>query len=283
MAKKNCAPLTRQNKVALINKAHPLLSIGAQAELLNISRASVYYVPHIDPENLKIMSALDELYTKRPYYGSRRLRLALADHYGILACREHVQRLMRLLGIEAIYPKKHISTPASGHKIYPYLLRNLAITRPNQVWSTDITYIRLENNFCYLTVILDWFSRYVLAWELSETMETAFCARALRSALARATPEIHNSDQGAQFTSLEYTGILAAQKIHISMDGRGRYLDNIFTERLWRSVKYEDVYLKHYRTITQAYDGLTEYFPFYNTERRHQALEDRTPETVYRG
>lgn len=227
------------------------------------------------------MRALDELFMRYPFYGSRRLQLALADECNIRICREHVQRLMRLMGIEAIYPKEKTSLPAPGHRVYPYLLRNLAIIRPNQVWSTDITYIRLEEGFCYLTVILDWYSRYVLSWELSETLEVEFCLRALRSALARAKPAIHNSDQGSQYTSLEYTSLLEAEAVQISMDGRGRCLDNIFTERLWRSVKYEDIYLKHYRTITEAYAGLGDYFTFYNHKRRHQALAYRTPEEVY--
>ncbi|TSC67351.1 MAG: integrase catalytic subunit [Parcubacteria group bacterium Gr01-1014_66] len=190
---------------------------------------------------------------------------------------------MRLMGIEAIYPKPRTTIPAPGHKIYPYLLKNLPIIRPNQVWSTDITYVRLEGSFCYLTVILDWYSRYVLSWELSESMETEFCTRALRSALVQAVPEIHNSDQGSQYTSLQYTGLLAERNIQISMDGRGRCLDNIFTERLWRSVKYEDIYLKQYRTVEEAYTGLTAYFSFYNEKRRHQALEYQTPTMVYFG
>lgn len=227
------------------------------------------------------MHALDLLYMDYPFYGSRRLRFELRDEYQIFICREHVQRLMRLMGIEAIYPKKHTSIPQAGHHLYPYLLRNLAIIRPNQVWGTDITYVRLENSFCYLTVILDWFSRYVLAWELSLTMETTFCVQALRSALTIATPEIHNSDQGSQYTSQEYTDILKAHTIQISMDGRGRCMDNIFTERLWRSVKYEDIYIRHYRTLAEAYEGLSNYFFFYNHKRRHQALEYKTPADVY--
>ena len=282
MAKKNFPLITHQQKITLIEK-NGELSISRQAELLGVSRSSAYYAPRVSLENIKITHALDALYTRHPFYGSRRLKFSLEDDYGIYICREHVQRLMRLMGIAAIYPKKHTSNPAPGHRIYPYLLRNLPIVRLNQVWSTDITYIPLNGSFCYLTVILDWFSRYVLAWELSETMETDFCTRALKSALTRATPEIHNSDQGSQYTSLEYTGILTTNKIQISMDGRGRYLDNIFTERLWRSVKYEDIYLKHYGTFTETYNGLCNYFPFYNDERRHQALGYQTPETMYLG
>lgn len=275
--------MTEREKVSFIHKVHPTIPIARQAVLLGISRSTAYYVPTVDAEDLRAMRALDELYMAHPFYGSRRLRFALSDDYGIRICREHVQRLMRQMGIAAIYPKKNTSIPHPGHRVYPYLLRNVPILRPNQVWSTDITYVPLQTGFCYLTVILDWFSRYVLAWELSATMEVAFCVRALHSALTRATPDIHNSDQGAQFTSNEYLHTLETKKIQISMDGRGRCLDNIFVERLWRSVKYEDIYLKHYPTMTATYDGLGNYFPFYNTKRRHQGLNDKTPEQVYLG
>lgn len=227
------------------------------------------------------MHALDALYTRLPFYGSRRLRGALKDDYDIQVCREHVQHLMRAMGIEAIYPHPRTSVPAPRHFKYPYLLRNLAVTRPNQVWGTDITYIRMMHGFCYLTAILDWFSRAVLAWEVAECMDVAFCATSLRSALTRAIPEIHNSDQGAQFTSAEYTGILDARGIAISMDGRGRCMDNIFTERLWRTVKYENVYLNNYRDLEEVREGLAAYFIFYNEQRRHQSLENKTPAQVY--
>lgn len=210
------------------------------------------------------------------------MRYALRNNYGIAIGRDHVRRLMKVLGIEAIYPKKNTSIPAPGHQIYPYLLHGYDIYRPNQVWGTDITYIRLAKGFCYLTAIIDWYSRYVVSWELSENMETAFCMTALRSALARGIPDIHNSDQGSQYTSQEYTNMLAARKIRISMDGRGRCMDNIFTERLWRTVKYEDIYLKQYRTIEEVHTGLTSYFPFYNEERPHQSLQYQTPGEIYR-
>jgi putative transposase len=281
VAKKNFTLLTASEKKLIIDKTNPAVSISRQAQLLTLSRSSVYYIPRVNPEELERLRALDQAYTKYPFYGSRRLKFVLSDDYQIFICREQVQRLMRILGIQAIYPKHKTTIPALGHKIYPYLLKNLPILRPNQVWSTDITYIPLAQGFCYLTVILDWFSRYVIAWELSETMETEFCARALKSALAKATSEIHNSDQGSQFTSLEYIGLLEANNIQISMDGRGRCLDNIFTERLWRTVKYEDIYLKHYRTMEETYDGLQKYFPFYNQKRRHQALGYQTPEKIY--
>ncbi len=265
----------------IIDKTNPTLSISRQAELLALSRSSIYYEPRINPEELSRLRALDETYTKYPFYGSRRLKLALEDDCQIFICREQAQRLMRILGIQAIYPKHRTTIPAYGHKIYPYLLNNLAIIRPNQVWSTDITYVPLENGFCYLVAIIDWFSRYVLSWELSETMKTEFCVRALKSALVKATSEIHNSDQGSQFTATEYTDVLETNNIQISMDGRGRCLDNIFTERLWRTIKYEDIYLKHYRTIEETYNGLQKYFPFYNNKRRHQSLSYKTPAEMY--
>lgn len=227
------------------------------------------------------MHALDALYTRWPFYGSRRMQWALADAYGIVIGREHVQRVMRMMGIAALYPKQRTSVPAPGHRIYPYLLRNLAIVHANQVWGTDITYVRLTHGFCYLTAIVDWFSRYVLSWEVSATLEMDFCVTALRSALTRAIPDIHNSDQGSQYTTPSYTEILKNSGVQISMDGRGRCMDNIFTERLWRSVKYEEVYLKEYRTLDEARDGLDGYFPFYNTKRRHQALGNKTPAAVY--
>lgn len=189
---------------------------------------------------------------------------------------------MRTLGIEAIYPKKQMSVPAPGHQIYPYLLHGYDIYRPNQVWGTDITYIRLAKGFCYLTAILDWYSRYVVSWELSETMEKEFCMTSLRCALRKAIPEIHNSDQGSQFTSQEYLHLLQTEDVKISMDGRGRCMDNIFTERLWRTVKYEEVYLKQYCTIEEAREELNNYFPFYNEKRRHQSLKYKTPGEVYR-
>lgn len=281
MAKKNFTLFTASEKKLIIEKTNPAVSISRQAELLTLSRSSIYYTPRIDPGELNRLRALDQAYTKYPFYGSRRLKFVLADDYQIFICREQVQRLMRILGIQAIYPKHQTTIPTPGHRIYPYLLKNMAIIHPNQVWSTDITYIPLEQGFCYLTAILDWFSRYVLSWELSKTMKTEFCARALKSALAQATTEIHNSDQGSQFTSVEYTNILRTNNIQISMDGRGRCLDNIFTERLWRTVKYEDIYLKRYRTIEETYEGLQKYFLFYNNKRRHQSLGYKTPEQIY--
>lgn len=254
-----------------------------QTELLGISRSSVYYVPRVNEADVQIMNCIDEIYTNYPFYGSRRMKDELTDSYQIAVCRERVQRLMRHMGLEAVYPKKSWNTSKSEptHQKYPYLLKGLPIAFPSQVWGTDITYVKLEHGFCYLAVIIDWFSRYVIAWELSETLDSQFCIEALERALAIAIPNIHNSDQGSQFTSNDYTDILKAYEIRISMDGRGRCFDNIFTERLWRSVKYEDIYLKSYRTMRETRQGLTDYFQFYNTKRRHQSLNRQTPADVY--
>lgn len=231
------------------------------------------------------MRAIDEIYTKYPFYGSRRIRWELIDAYGISICREHTQRLMREMGLAAIFPTKKpdTSAPDFSHKIYPFLLRGLVITHPNQVWGTDITYIRLEDGWAYLTAIMDWYSRYVISWKLSPTLETNFCLEALQEALTIGSPEIHNSDQGSQFTSHHYTDLLKEQAVQISMDGRGRCLDNIFTERLWRTVKYENIYLRSYQNMAEARNGLTEYFAFYNTKRRHTSLNNQTPVSVYYG
>jgi putative transposase len=223
------------------------------------------------------MRAIDAQYLRTPFYGSRRMAVLLK------ANRKRVQRLMRLMGVEAIYPKRRTTWPGAGRKIYPYLLRNIAITRPDQVWSSDITYIPMRHGFLYLVAVLDWYSRYVLSWRLSNTLEGTFCVEALEAALARGTPEIFNSDQGCQFTAAAFTERLASQGIAISMDGRGRALDNVFIERLWRSVKHEEVYLKEYRDGWEAEDSLGSYFRFYCDERVHQSLDYRTPATVYRG
>lgn len=275
--------MSHDEKVSLIDRARPDISISRQAELLGVSRASLYYEPRPNPEEVHITRAIDEVYTRRPFYGSRRIQDALADNHAIHIGRHRIQRLMRLMGLEAIYPKNKPKTSESepSHKKYPYLLRNLAITHPNHVWGTDITYLRLEEGWAYLVAILDWYSRYVVSWRVSRTLESDFCIAALHHALQGNVPEIFNSDQGTQFTDHNFTDILLARDINISMDGRGRYLDNIFTERLWRTVKYEDVYLKSYRDIAEAEQGLAEYFLFYNTERRHQSLGRRTPADVY--
>ena len=226
------------------------------------------------------MRLLDEQYTRTPFFGVRRMVDWLVKQ-GRQVNVKRVRRLMRLMGLEAIYPKPRLSAPAPGHQIYPYLLRGLRIDRPNQVWATDITYIRLRQGFIYLVAIMDWFSRYVLAWEVSTSMDSAFCVAALDWALTTAKPEIFNSDQGAQFTSEAFTSRLKTDGIQISMDGRGRALDNVFVERLWRTVKYEEVYLKDYLTVPEAISNLKAYFDFYNRERGHQTFDYQTPEAVY--
>lgn len=275
--------MSHEKKVSLIDRLHPDISISRQTELIGVSRASLYYHPRHDPEEIRVTRAIDEVYTRRPFYGSRRMQDALVDEYGIHIGRHRTRRFMRLMGIEAIYPKKRPKTSKSepSHKKYPYLLRNLFITHPNHVWGTDITYLRLEDGWAYLVAIMDWYSRYVVAWRVSRTLESDFCIAALNAALQENIPEIFNSDQGTQFTDNDFTKILLVREIKISMDGRGRCMDNIFTERLWRTVKYENVFLKSYRNIAEAEEGLAEYFLFYNTERRHQSLQRQTPADVY--
>jgi putative transposase len=231
-------------------------------------------------DNIAIMHAIDELYTQHPYFGSRRMSVMLAS-MGHAVNRKRIQRLMRFMGMEAIYPRPNLSKPAKQHSIFPYLLRNLAIERVNQVWSVDITYLRLRGGFAYLVAFLDWFSRYVLSFAVSTTLDHQFCIAALRDALANAKPEICNTDQGSQFTAKQFISCLQEAEVRISMDGRGRALDNVFVERLWRSVKYEDVYLKDYRTPRDSFEGLTKYFRFYNHERPHQSLDYRTPAEVF--
>ena len=260
------------------------MTIGRQAELIGVSRSGLYYTPSVSESDVRIMNALDTIYTACPFYGSRRMVVELERTHEIHICRDHARRLMRELGLEAIYPKKQGgSEPNPQHKKYPYLLKNLSIISPNQVWGTDITYIRLAKGFCYLVALIDWYSRYVVAWQLSDTLHMDFCIENLNHALAQATPNIHNSDQGSHFTSANYTDILIRGGIQVSMDGRGRCMDNIFTERLWRTVKYEDIYIKSYATIDDAREGLGNYFPFYNKKRPHQSLNYRTPEELYRG
>ena len=254
-----------------------------QCELLGVNRSGLYYEPVGESqENLLLMRLLDEQYTRTPFYGSRRMMEWLAAE-GHEVNRKRVSRLMELLGIEAVYPKPKLSQPWEGHRIYPYLLRGITVERVNQVWSTDITYIRMAQGFLYLVAVIDWFSRFVLSWSLSLTMEMDFCLKALDRALRRGRPEIFNSDQGSQFTSQKFTGKLEASKIAVSMDGRGRCFDNIFVERLWRSLKYEEVYLKDYASVAEARAGIAGYFQFYNHERLHQSLDYRTPAAIYLG
>jgi len=266
----------------LIEPDHPQLSIVRQCELLGLARSSYYYEPVPESEeDLLLMRLLDEQYTRTPFYGKRKMVVFLAEQ-GYAVDRKRVRRLMQLMGLETIYPKPHLSLPGEQLVRYPYLLRGMRINRRDQVWSCDITYIRLARGFVYLMAIIDWFSRFVLAWELSITLDTSFCLEALDRALQAAQPEIFNTDQGVQFTSKDFTDRLLRSAIRISWDGRGRALDNIFVERLWRSVKYEEVYLKDYQTVSEARNGLKDYFQFYNYERYHQSLDYKTPYSVYR-
>lgn len=252
-----------------------------QCELLDLARSSYYYQPvEESEENLVLMRLLDEQYTRTPFYGTRKMSAWLHTQ-GYPVDRKRVRRLLRLMGLEAIYPKPRTSVPGIAQQRYPYLLRGMSIERCNQVWSCDITYIRLARGFIYLMAIIDWFSRYVLSWEISVTLDTSFCLEALDRALRVTTPEIFNTDQGVQFTSTEFTNRLKTADIRISWDGRGRALDNIFVERLWRSVKYEEVYIKDYQSVPDAVSNLQAYFTFYNHERLHQALDYHTPAQIY--
>ena len=276
-----------EHKRALIEPDHPHLSVRRQCQLLGLHRSNLYYQPVLDAEsdrNLELMRRLDEQYTATPFYGVRRMTAWLRTQ-GYAVNPKRVRRLLRQMGLEAIYPGPRTSNAARGERIYPYLLRGVPITTCNQVWSTDITYVRLRRGFCYLVAVMDWFSRYVLAWEVAATLEGGFCLTALDRALAAdhnsGPPTIFNSDQGAQFTSHAFTARLQAHNIRISMDGRGRALDNIFVERLWRSVKQEEVYIHDYQTLEEAGSRLGDYFGFYNHERLHQALGYQTPAAVY--
>jgi len=265
----------------MIDRDHSL-PLTRQSEILALSRSSLYYeaVP-VSDRDIELMRLIDEIHLKHPYMGSRSIRDQLQDK-GHQVGRQHVSTLMKKMGITAMYKKPKTSKPHPDHKVYPYLLRGLEITRANQVWAADITYIPMARGFCYLMAVMDWASRKVLAWRLSNTLDASFCVEALQEALQRyGTPEIFNTDQGSQFTSDDFTGILQKRGISISMDGKGRWMDNVFIERLWWSVKYQDVYLKAYESIAEARKGLTKYFDFYNRSRRHQSLDRRTPDDVY--
>lgn len=279
--------LRPRNLVPQIDPNHAQLTITRQAELLGVSRGSYYYQPvvnEMEEARLKLhLNAIDETYTKRPYYGTRRLQIELERTYDIRIGRERIRHLMQRLGLEAIYPKPNTSKATPYNETYPYLLKGLDITRPNQVWGSGITYIRTATGFVYLVAFIDWHSRYVVAWRLSDSLEQSFCLEALDEALSTATPEISNTDQGSHFTSTAFVERLQAKGVRVSMDGRGRCLDNIFTERLWRTVKYEDIYLRSYQDMQAAQAGLNEYFNFYNHERPHQSLDYRTPAEVYFG
>jgi putative transposase len=265
----------------MIDPEHAL-PLSRQSRILELSRSSLYYeaVP-TSKRDVALILLIDEIHLKYPFYGIRRIRNELRD-LGHEIGRSHVSTLMKKMGIRALYPKPRLSKPNPEHKIYPYLLRGLEITRANHVWATDITYIPMAKGFCYLVAIMDWANRRVLAWRLSNTLDASFCTEALEEAIRKyGTPEIFNTDQGSQFTSEAFTDILISNGISISMDGKGRWVDNVFVERLWRSVKYEDIYLRAYGSLTEARHGLAAYFEFYNNRRRHQGLDDRTPDEVY--
>jgi putative transposase len=267
----------------LVDRDHDAISVRRQCELLGLNRSNVYYAPVGESEeNLRLMRWIDEQYTATPFFGSRRMAAWLREYKKVAVNRKRIARLMQVMGLEAVHPKPKLSQPGEGHKVYPYLLKDVPIERVNQVWSTDITYIRLAQGFCYLVAVMDWHSRFVLSWSLSVTMEMEFCLEALAAALRRARPEIFNSDQGSQFTSERFTGELERRGISISMDGRGRCFDNIFIERLWRSLKHEEVYLKDYRQVSEARSGIEQWFEFYNHRRPHQSLGYRTPAVVYK-
>jgi putative transposase len=260
---------------------HDTLSIVRQCQLLGLPRSTCYYHGADESEkNLELMRLLDEQYMQTPFYGSRRMAWWLQEQ-GYKVNRKRIQRLLRLMGLEAVYPRPRTSDPNLEHRIYPYLLRNLAISKVNQVWSADITYIPMSRGFMYLVAILDWHSRYVVAWRLSNSLDSDFCVEALQAALALGQPQIFNTDQGCQFTSRAFTSVLEQRQIAISMDGRGRALDNVFIERLWWSVKYEDVYLRSYETVLELEAGLAAYFEFYCRRRPHSSLENRMPWDVY--
>jgi len=258
------------------------LSVTRQCQLLAVPRSSVYTLRRdVAKADLELMRQIDELYLKWPFYGSRRMGEELRQR-GYVINRKRVQRLMRQMGLRAVYPKPRTSQPGAGHKIYPYLLNGLTIARPNQVWASDICYVPMAKGFMYLNVIMDWYSRRVLAWRVSNTLDAEPCLAALEEALARyGAPEIFNTDQGAQYTSEAFTAVLRRHEVKISMDGKGRWVDNVFVERLWRSVKYEDIYLRAYETPAVLRTGLTQYFQFYNAQRRHQTLNRQTPDAVY--
>ena len=269
--------MSREGRLGMINREHPRLSLVRQCALLDLSRSSLYYHPKgLDESDLELMALIDRQYMETPFYGSRRM-MAWLRRQGRQVSRKRVKRLMRIMGITAIYQPPNTSKPARGHRMYPYLLRDVEVNRANQVWCADITYIPMAHGFMYLVAIMDWYSRYVLAWRLSNTMDSDFCVEALEEALSKGTPGIFNTDQGSQFTGEAFTGVLLRHNIQISMDGKGRCRDNVFVERLWRSLKYEEVYLKGYQRVPEAREGIGAYLRFYNEERPHQALGYRTP------
>jgi putative transposase len=266
-----------------VDRDHPSLSIGRQCQLLGLSRSAFYYQSRGENElNLFLMRTIDLEYTAHPFFGYRKM-VRLLREAGHLVNKKRVQRLMHLMGLQAMVPGPNTSRPAPQNPVYPYLLRGVEIVRVNQVWSCDITYIPMPHGFVYLFAVIDWYSRFILAWELSPTLDTGFCLEGLERAFAYGRPEIFNTDQGSQFTSLDFTARVLASGAALSMDGRGRALDNIFVERFWRTIKYEDIYLKGYLTPREVWAGLAAYFPFYNSQRPHQSLDYQTPAVVYYG
>lgn len=284
MAKKKIGELSMEARKDILDRDDSDLSLAKKCRLLGVPRSSFYYAPvPTSPEDIEIMNWIDEQYTATPFYGSRKMAAALS-RAGYSVNRKRVVRLMNKMGLEAVYPGPKTSKPHPDHKIYPYLLRGVTVGRVNHVWSTDITYIRLARGFAYLVAVMDWFSRYVLSWRLSNCLETGFCLEALEAAFATGhSPEIWNVDQGSQFTSKEYVNAVTGRGVRISMDGKGRALDNVFVERLWRSVKYEDVYINGYATIGEARVGLGRYFNGYNNSRVHQALGNKYPTEIFHG
>ncbi|HLX53585.1 MAG TPA: IS3 family transposase [Aquella sp.] len=282
-SKKNLNCLSLEQKKALVDNDISI-SVRRQCELLQLSRSNLYYKPKpIDEEQLKTINLIDEIYTAHPYYGTRRMLKELED-YGISIGRQRVSSYYKILGLEAVYPKINLSKRNHEHKVYPYLLRHLRITRVNQVWSADVTYIRLKHGFVYLVAIIDWYSRRILSWRLSTTLHPDFCVEALKEALEKYPhPEIFNTDQGSQFTSQSFISVLTEHRISISMDGRGRALDNVFIERFWRSLKQEKIYLIELNSVYDAKMAITEYMEFYNCKRKHQSLNYKTPNNVYCG
>lgn len=274
--------MTMEEKLILIEENHEQLSIREQCILIGLNRSNFYYQKSEETSfNLLLMKLLDEEYTRHPFKGVNKMVVYLKD-FGYSVNPKRIRRLLRLMGLEAIYPKKNLSKPDVSHKKYPYLLKDVIIKGPNQVWSADITYVRLRQGFVYLVAIIDWYSRYVLSWKLSNSLDTSFCLESLEEALLMySVPEIFNTDQGSQFTSKEFTDLLLANNIKISMDSKGRALDNIFIERLWRTVKYEEIYLNDYSTIKEAKERLSNYFKFYNNARHHQALNYKKPAEIY--
>lgn len=266
----------------MIDRDSDCLSVRRQCELLGINRSTVYYkAAGPSAETLELMELIDKIFLERPYYGARRMREALRKQHGKFVTRRRVRRLMKTMGLEAIYRRPRTSKAEPGHKIYPYLLRGMDINRPNQVWASDLTYLPMAKGFLYLVAVIDWNSRYILSWRLSNTMDNDFCVAALEESLLKGTPEIFNTDQGSQFTSEDFTNTVENSGAKVSMDGRGRWLDNVFVERFWRSLKYEEAYLHPYASAAEARESIEKWINFYNNERPHQALDYRTPAEVH--